>query len=593
MSLSVGRRAALVCALIAALLCALPALAENDDDRPTPAYWRDVEVMYGQVNIDMGVNLRVQPKEDAARITSIQPGEVFQVLSVYNDKWLEISFEGSVGYAVSQYITWWSVTDQIESADEPDITIVGADTDVPITCLKTGNMSIKGTVTTSQAVVEAEVSVYDVRQNRIVKSASSVFPHEDNVRTVDLSAFNGRLGIPSLAAGEKQLVITCKSVTGSSAEIRRNFYIVGEYGEVANITSQCDISVSRGEGGYMTDGSHRSAWQPHAGSTATILIPEDRDAGKLVVSWITQPASMTMTVKNAAGEVIQTLEETNPSNMLYFVYDLAEGARRVELSGFSGNENVAELIVIERGNVSPALMQWQPLPEKIDLLVVSTHQDDELLFIGGTVPYYVAQGKTVGIVYMATCNRRRVNEAMEGMWTCGMRYHPIFLGYADGHADSVAMARSTWTEKALADLVAVIRRYKPEVIVTQDVNGEYGHMQHQLTVELVREAVDVTNNAGQFPQSAEMYGTWDVKKTYLHLYGEQKRTMTCFTEPLDYFNTLSPRDVAHIAYQKHYTQLTDFTFDITGKRYDNTVFGLYRSTVGDDEAMDDFFEHIG
>ena len=592
------RRAAAVLCAIAACLIALglftgPALAEeNDDDQPTPAFWRDVETMSGTLNVDVNVNLRSQPSTNSDKLASIAPGDVFRVLTLYNESWIEVDYQGMVGYVAAQYVTWWSEYDQVESADEPNITILSADTDFSCMCEMQEDLSFHGTVTASQPIVECQALIFDVRSNEFIREASSVFEHEDDVRVIDLEQFNGRMRIPQLPSGEKQLVVRVISATGSVAEVRRNFYVVGPYTDVVNMTADCTVTVSSGERKYLTDGNHRSAWVPHKGTTIDIALPEDRDAGKLVISWVLQPDPFTVTAYDASGAAIQTIEEQNASDMLYFVYDLEPGARRIQVSGFTGNQNVDEVIVIERDNVSPALMQWQPLPEKIDLLVVSTHQDDELLFIGGTVPYYVAQGKTVGVVYMATCNRSRLNEAMEGLWTCGLRYHPIFLGYEDGHAASVARARAGWGEQSLEDLVAVIRRYKPDVIVTQDVNGEYGHMQHQLTVQLVREAVEITNDPTQFPESAEQYGAWDVKKTYLHLYEEGQRTMTCFTQPLDYFLTLTPYQVAKIGYQKHYSQLTDFTFDITGQRYDNTVFGLYRSTVGDDVAMDDFFEHI-
>ncbi|MBR0464389.1 MAG: PIG-L family deacetylase [Clostridia bacterium] len=579
-------------ACLAALICCFPALAENDDDRATPAYWREVEVISGRLNVDVNVNLRSQPSTDSSIITAIEPGMVFRVLNVYSKDWLQISLGDVSGYAAAQYIDTWTEMAQIESADEPDIAIAGGEATFPAIFDQGDNIHISGSVEATQPIVELRCEVYDVRRNAVEKSASVFYEHSDGVRQADLSQFNGRMGFTTLRGGEKELVFTVVSITGSEASLRRNLYVVGQYGAVANMTDACRVTVSRGEVNYLTDGNHRSAWMPGKDSTLSVEIPEDRDAGVFVIAWVRQPTSYRVTFSGASGEDLQVIEEKNPSDMLYMTYDMPEGVRAVTVDGFVDEIGVCEVMVVERGNVSPSLMRWQPLPEKVDILFVSTHQDDELLFLGGGIPYYVSQGKTVAVCYMATCNRGRLNEAMEGLWTCGLRYHPIFLGYEDGHAASVARARGVWGEGALQDLTEVIRRYKPEVIVTQDVNGEYGHMQHQLTVELVREAVDLTNNPDQFPKSAEEYGVWDVKKTYLHLYNEQKRSMTCYLEPNDYFNGNTPLEIATMAYAKHYSQLTDFRMEITGKRYDNTVFGLYRTTVGDDIEMKDFFEHI-
>ena len=41
----------------------------------------------------------------------------------------------------------------------------------------------------------------------------------------------------------------------------------------------------------------------------------------------------------------------------------------------------------------------------------------------------------------------------------------------------------------------------------------------------VAESVETSNDSSVFPESASNYGTWDVPKTYLHLYTENKITM--------------------------------------------------------------------
>ncbi len=51
------------------------------------------------------------------------------------------------------------------------------------------------------------------------------------------------------------------------------------------------------------------------------------------------------------------------------------------------------------------------------------------------------------------------------------------------------------------------RRFKPEVVVTQDENGEYGHGAHRLAVKVMKEAVHLSIDPSKYPASVQEYGT--------------------------------------------------------------------------------------
>lgn len=216
-----------------------------------------------------------------------------------------------------------------------------------------------------------------------------------------------------------------------------------------------------------------------------------------------------------------------------------------------------------------------------------------MLFFGGTIPYYAAQGKTVGVVYMADCGRMRYAEALDGLWSSGLEYHPVFVGFKDEYSTSYDKALELWgqsnTENTLA---ALIRKYKPEVIVSHDVNGEYGHPQHKVTSALVQSAVAKATDPTVDPASAEQYGLWQPKKLYIHLYDEKKITMEVYDEPIEAAGGLTATEMATIGYSKHVSQQKDFSMEEHGVRFDNRKYGLAFTTVGDDEAKNDFFEHI-
>ena len=123
------------------------------------------------------------------------------------------------------------------------------------------------------------------------------------------------------------------------------------------------------------------------------------------------------------------------------------------------------------------------------------------------------------------------------------------------------------------------------------MNGEYGHPAHQAVADAARKCYAYAADPAQDPASASLYGTWQVKKLYLHLYEEAQVRMD-WNVPLSAFGGRTGLEVATQAMDCHKSQLKYFTME-DGVKYDNTLFGLYASEVGPDVMKDDFMEHIG
>ena len=67
----------------------------------------------------------------------------------------------------------------------------------------------------------------------------------------------------------------------------------------------------------------------------------------------------------------------------------------------SGRMYIAEVHVFAEGDAPDWVQRWEPPLEKADLLVISGHPDDEVLFMGGTIPYSAGQlGKAVQVAYI-------------------------------------------------------------------------------------------------------------------------------------------------------------------------------------------------
>ena len=572
----------------------LPALAEDaDDDRPTPAYWRDVTVRVGRLSKDVNINIRSGPGTNYDKIGKLSQGDEFIITDIYDQDWYAIDFDGLKGYAAAKYVLITEQADQVAALDVPDIEIISSDVTVPYNCQEGEPAGVTGSIRTTGPIVEATAQIYDLRTLKVIGEVALSFDYDAGVNALDLSTFGGKLDLGSVNGGEKRLDICVTGGNGNTVTVSRDYYVTGAYPDVAHMTEDCLITLTKGNAEDLFDNSFKTYWAPKADDIMTVTLPEGRTGALFTLEWIKDPESFDIKTFDSSGNELQSVHESNESNMYNFTYPLDERTRSITFQTDSGSKRLAEIRVIEKDRVSDCLMQWQPLPEKVDLLVVSTHQDDELLWFGGTIPYYVAQGKTVAVAYVATCSRARLDEAMEGLWTCGVRYHPIFLGYKDGYSKTLKDAEDVWGDGALEDLVAIMRRYRPEVVVCQDVSGEYGHIQHILCSMLVREAVNRCGDSGYYPDSLNAYGAWDVKKAYVHLYIENQIYMDRYDEPLENRDGLTALEIATLGFAKHVSQHKGWSMDRGTGKYDNRLFGLYQTLVGPDEAKNDLFEHIG
>lgn len=79
---------------------------------------------------------------------------------------------------------------------------------------------------------------------------------------------------------------------------------------------------------------------------------------------------------------------------------------------------------------------WEPPHERADIMMVASHSDDEILFMGGIAPTYGAElGARVQIVYMtefrSTGQSVREHEKLDGLWANGVRHYPVCGNFKD------------------------------------------------------------------------------------------------------------------------------------------------------------------
>ena len=264
-----------------------------------------------------------------------------------------------------------------------------------------------------------------------------------------------------------------------------------------------------------------------------------------------------------------------------------------------------EIFVFGAGEIPDWVQRWEPTEEKADILFFSAHPDDELLFYGGAIATYAAEKqKRVVVAYLSYSNTTRRSEALNGLWALGVRHYPEFGGFSDAWSNKLADAYSRLgKKKVLTWVTEMYRKHQPDVVVTHDLNGEYGHGQHKMMADAAVEAYDLAADASKYADSAAAYGPWQVKKLYVHLFGdESNQTRFDWTVPLASMGGKTGIQLAEEAYKLHVTQTYAkikiggkwhvLSVQETGTVFSNTTFGLYASKVGPDETHTDFLEHI-
>ena len=159
---------------------------------------------------------------------------------------------------------------------------------------------------------------------------------------------------------------------------------------------------------------------------------------------------------------------------------------------------------------------------RLTLMAVHAHPDDEASTTGGVLARYAAEGVRTVLV---TCTNgelgdlptakpgeeghdtgdvvaMRLAELRESCAVLGVE-HLELLGYHDSGMmgwetnDAPGSFWSMSVEEAAAPLVALVEKYQPDVVVTYDSNGFYGHPDHIQAHRITLKALEKTGSAAK------------------------------------------------------------------------------------------------
>jgi mycothiol conjugate amidase Mca len=171
----------------------------------------------------------------------------------------------------------------------------------------------------------------------------------------------------------------------------------------------------------------------------------------------------------------------------------------------------------------------------LTLMLVHAHPDDECLATGGVLARYAAEGIR-SVLVIATGgeegeivvpaldtpeNKARLREIRDGELACAAAHLKVGvlerLGYRDSgmagseanqHPASLHMADR---DEAAARVVALVRRYRPDVLVSYDERGGYGHPDHIACHLATVAAFEAAGDPARYPQAGD---PWAPTKLY-------------------------------------------------------------------------------
>ena len=270
-----------------------------------------------------------------------------------------------------------------------------------------------------------------------------------------------------------------------------------------------------------------------------------------------------------------------------------------QASIYFDSADICNVYVYDNEPLPENVQQWQePTESGVDLLLLATHSDDDQLFFAGLLPLYASRENTsVAVAYFANHydTYNRTHELLNGLWHCGVRVYPEISPFPDGYSESAKEAaafletRGFDKESVNAFHALLLEKYKPQIVVLHDFNGEYGHGAHMHATE-------------SFTDFIASYNGYLPKKVYVHLYKENPIVIDIDT-PSDTFGGKSAFNVSQEAFKyhksQHWTWFYDWIYgknnDITSSsqinKYNPAQYGLYYTLVGAD-TQNDMFENI-
>ncbi len=367
-----------------------------------------------------------------------------------------------------------------------------------------------------------------------------------------------------------------------------------------NVLSSDQVNIS-----HLTDDNYTTYVTAAEETTIALTCPHKLQGIYIVFEQIPTPWTLT---DNASGE-------NAPCGMNGFLHEYVDTTAVFGTTNsaytltFPAGTVIGDIYAFSEGTLPSWVQCWEPPVEEADLLLISSHADDEQLFFGGLLPLYAGEMEyDVQVAYMVQylhadgwVDTRRSHEQLNGLWAVGITHYPVMSDFPDLYSESLEGARSVYSSAGVTEemftsyITDTLNRFRPLVVVTHDPKGEYGHGTHILTTHILQQILREAENGS---------GTWLPEKVYLHLYEENPITLD-LDVPLSRFDGKTAFEMAQYGFSfhksQHWTWFNDWIYGKEGASitkatqvwgYSPCRYGLYFTTVGYDTTGGDMFENV-
>jgi len=182
-------------------------------------------------------------------------------------------------------------------------------------------------------------------------------------------------------------------------------------------------------------------------------------------------------------------------------WDAAQIQLELEKFGTVGN---ALYLAAHPDDENTRLIAWLANQRKVRTAYLSLTRGD-----GGQNLIGDEKGALMGLVRTQELREARKIDGGEQFFTRALDF---------GYSKSADETLEKWVKDSImADVVLIIRQFKPDVIVLRfPPNSRAGHGHHTTSALLAEEAFNLAADATYFPASAQKYGTWQTKRIFFN-----------------------------------------------------------------------------
>ena len=318
--------------------------------------------------------------------------------------------------------------------------------------------------------------------------------------------------------------------------------------ETNELTSQSAVTLPDRSAAFeprLTDGRYNSRISFQPGETLEVSLADG--AKGVYIAWYTAPEAALVEMLDASGTVLSSLAAS--TDLLNEYFTLPENCARLRISGELAFA-VSELGVFASETAPDALCMMSAQQSQPKAMLILAQTTDESFYFGSLLPYF--SGDDAALVFLSSENRQAQQEAIAARYALGSRTQPIF-GSFPYYPSALDLKRLyTYVDKGDATdwLVALIRRYQPETLITHAVESEGNIGMHELTAKHVLIAADQAADEKKEYVSERAYGVWQVRAVYQH--AETGATPLYDTQaPLSAFGGESAITLAQTAYETY------------------------------------------